>query len=99
MYQQCRKNMSYVLAIRKFVRFMRSLRAKYISSNIFELTRILNHIMQLPHMQLMLCINPLSLGFEEREIIMNFMNGFLVLDYMQHYFRPGELLTIYQKVY
>ena len=31
---------------------MISLRAKYIRSNFFELTRILNHIMQLQHTQL-----------------------------------------------
>ena len=42
---------------------MISLRAKYIRSYIFELTRILNHIMQLQHMRLTLRINTIFMGF------------------------------------
>jgi NADH:ubiquinone oxidoreductase subunit D len=29
------------------------------------------------------------MAFEDREHIMNFMNVFLELDYIQHHFRPG----------
>jgi len=66
-----------------------SIRAKYLRSYFFELTRILNHIMRLLHMQLMLCIDTIFMGFEERETIMNFMNGLAVPDYTLRNFRPG----------
>lgn len=62
MYRQCHKNMSYVLAIWKFIGSLISLRAKYLRCNIFELTRILNHIMRLLHMRLTLCINTILMG-------------------------------------
>ena len=90
MYQLCHKNTPYVLAIWKSIRSVRSLRAKYIRSYFPELTRILNHIMQLQRMRLMLRADSIFMGFEEREVIMNFMNVFQVHGYMQLYFRPGE---------
>jgi len=76
-----------------------SIRAKYLRSYFFELTRILNHIMRLLHMQLMLCIDTIFMGFEERETIMNFMNGLAVPDYTLRNFRPGVFLVMYPRVF
>jgi hypothetical protein len=39
------------------------------------------------------------MGFEEREIIMNFMSEYPEHDYTLRYFRPGVLLMIFPKVY
>lgn len=89
MSQLCHKNMSYVLALRTIISSLIPIRAQYIRNNFFELTRILNHIMQLQRMQLMLSINSIFMGFEERESIMNFMSVFLVHVYIVHNFRPG----------
>jgi NADH:ubiquinone oxidoreductase subunit D len=50
-------------------------------------------------MQLMLRINTVSLGFEEREYIMNFMSVSPGPGCMPHYFRPGALRMTFQQDY
>lgn len=81
---------AFALAIEKLLELEIPLRAKYIRVLYSEITRILNHLMNVTTMALDVgAITPLLWGFEEREILMGFYERASGARMHAAYFRPG----------
>jgi len=81
---------TYVLAIEKLLRVKAPLRAQYIRVMFAELTRILNHILNITTYALDVgAITPSLWGFEQREELMGFYERVSGARMHANYFRPG----------
>jgi NADH-quinone oxidoreductase subunit D len=81
---------SYALAVEKLMGIEAPPRAKYIRVLFAEITRILNHILNLTTFALDVgAITPLLWGFEEREKLMEFYERVSGARLHSAYFRPG----------
>jgi NADH-quinone oxidoreductase subunit D len=81
---------AYVLAIENLLGIEIPLRAKYIRVLFSEITRILNHILNVTTMALDIgAMTPMLWGFEEREKLMEFYERVSGARMHANYFRPG----------
>ncbi len=81
---------SYVLAIEKLAAIEVPLRAKYIRTMFAEITRILNHILNVTtHAMDVGAMTPILWLFEEREKLMEFYERVSGARFHAAYFRPG----------
>ncbi len=81
---------SYVLAIEKLAGIEVPLRAKYIRTMFAEITRILNHILNVTtHAMDVGAMTPILWLFEEREKLMGFYERVSGARFHAAYFRPG----------
>jgi len=81
---------AFALAVEKLLGLEIPLRAKYIRVLFCEITRILNHIMNITTMAIDVgAMTPLLWGFEEREILMGFYERVSGARMHANYFRPG----------
>jgi NADH-quinone oxidoreductase subunit D len=81
---------AYVLAIEKLLRITPPPRAQYIRVMFSEITRILNHLLNLTTFALDIgAITPSLWGFEEREKLMEFYERVSGARMHANYFRPG----------
>jgi len=81
---------SYVLAIEKLANIEVPLRAKYIRTMFAEITRILNHILNVTtHAMDVGAMTPILWLFEEREKLMEFYERVSGARFHAAYFRPG----------
>jgi NADH-quinone oxidoreductase subunit D len=81
---------SYVLAIEKLAGIEVPLRAKYIRTMFAEITRILNHILNVTtHAMDVGAMTPILWLFEEREKLMEFYERVSGARFHAAYFRPG----------
>jgi NADH-quinone oxidoreductase subunit D len=81
---------AYVLAIENLLEVEIPLRAQYIRVLFSELTRILNHILNITTMALDIgAMTPLLWGFEEREKLFEFYERVSGARMHANYFRPG----------
>jgi NADH-quinone oxidoreductase subunit D len=81
---------AYVLAIEDLLGIGIPLRAKYIRVLFSEITRILNHILNVTTMALDIgAMTPMLWGFEEREKLMEFYERVSGARMHANYFRPG----------
>ncbi len=81
---------AFALAVEKLLGLDIPPRAKYIRVLFAEITRILNHLLNITTMALDVgAITPLLWGFEEREILMGFYERVSGARMHANYFRPG----------
>ncbi len=81
---------AYVLAIEQLLQLEIPLRAQYIRVLFSELTRIMNHLLNITTMALDIgAMTPLLWGFEEREKLMEFYERVSGARMHANYFRPG----------
>ena len=81
---------AFALAVEKLLGLEIPIRAKYIRVLFCEITRILNHIMNITTMAIDVgAMTPLLWGFEEREILMGFYERVSGARMHANYFRPG----------
>jgi NADH-quinone oxidoreductase subunit D len=81
---------AYVLAIEKLLQIEIPERAQYIRVLFSEITRILNHLLNITTMALDIgAMTPLLWGFEEREKLMEFYERVSGARMHANYFRPG----------
>jgi NADH-quinone oxidoreductase subunit D len=81
---------AFALAVEKLLGLEIPLRAKYIRVLFSEITRLLNHLLNITTMALDVgAMTPLLWGFEEREILMGFYERVSGARMHAAYFRPG----------
>ncbi|OJW53397.1 MAG: NADH dehydrogenase [Alphaproteobacteria bacterium 41-28] len=81
---------AFALAVEKLLDLEIPLRAKYIRVLFSEITRILNHLLNITTMAIDLgATTPLLWGYEEREILMGFYERASGARMHANYFRPG----------
>lgn len=81
---------AFALAVEKLLGLEIPVRAKYIRVLFCEITRILNHLLNITTMALDVgAMTPLLWGFEEREILMGFYERVSGARMHANYFRPG----------
>jgi NADH-quinone oxidoreductase subunit D len=81
---------AFALAVEKLLGLEIPLRAQYIRVLFCEITRILNHLMNITTMAIDVgAMTPLLWGFEEREILMGFYERVSGARMHANYFRPG----------
>jgi NADH-quinone oxidoreductase subunit D len=81
---------AFALAVEKLLALEIPLRAKYIRVLFSEITRILNHLLNITTMAIDVgAMTPLLWGFEEREILMGFYERVSGARMHAAYFRPG----------
>lgn len=81
---------AFALAVEKLLGLEIPLRAKYIRVLFSEITRILNHLLNVTTMAIDVgAMTPLLWGFEEREILMGFYERVSGARMHSAYFRPG----------
>lgn len=81
---------AYALAVEKLLGIQVPLRGQYIRVLFSELTRILNHILNITTFAIDLgAVTPSLWGFEEREILMEFYERVSGARMHANYFRPG----------
>ena len=81
---------AFALAVEKLLGVIPPLRAQYIRVLFSELTRLLNHILNITTMALDVgAMTPLLWGFEEREKILEFYERVSGARFHAAYFRPG----------
>ncbi len=81
---------AFALAVEKLLDLEIPLRAKYIRVLFSEITRILNHLLNITTMAIDLgATTPLLWGYEEREILMGFYERVSGARMHANYFRPG----------
>lgn len=81
---------AFALAVEKLLNLEIPLRAKYIRVLFCEITRILNHLLNITTMAIDVgAMTPLLWGFEEREILMGFYERVSGARMHANYFRPG----------
>jgi NADH-quinone oxidoreductase subunit D len=81
---------AFALAVEKLMGLVVPLRAQYIRVLFSELTRILNHILNITTFAIDLgAVTPALWGFEEREILMEFYERVSGARMHANYFRPG----------
>lgn len=81
---------AFALAVEKLLNLDIPLRAKYIRVLFSEITRILNHLLNITTMAIDVgAMTPLLWGFEEREILMGFYERVSGARMHAAYFRPG----------
>lgn len=81
---------AFALAVEKLLGLEIPLRAKYIRVLFCEITRILNHLLNITTMAIDVgAMTPLLWGFEEREILMGFYERVSGARMHANYFRPG----------
>ena len=81
---------AYVLAIENLLQIEVPLRAQYIRVLFSEITRIMNHLLNVTTMALDIgAMTPLLWGFEEREKLMGFYEAVSGARMHAYYFRPG----------
>ncbi|HUX80163.1 MAG TPA: NADH-quinone oxidoreductase subunit D [Alphaproteobacteria bacterium] len=81
---------AFALAVEKLLGLEIPIRAKYIRVLFSEITRILNHLLNITTMALDLgATTPLLWGYEEREILMGFYERVSGARMHANYFRPG----------
>ena len=81
---------AFVLAVEKLLGLEVPLRGQYIRVMFSEITRILNHILNLTTFAIDLgAVTPSLWGFEEREILMEFYERVSGARIHANYFRPG----------
>ncbi|MBA3813992.1 MAG: NADH-quinone oxidoreductase subunit D [Alphaproteobacteria bacterium] len=81
---------AFALAVEKLLDLEIPLRAKYIRVLFSEITRILNHLLNITTMAIDVgAMTPLLWGFEEREILMGFYERVSGARMHAAYFRPG----------
>ena len=81
---------AFALAVEKLLDLKIPLRAKYIRVLFSELTRLLNHLLNITTMALDVgATTPLLWGFEEREVLMGFYERVSGARLHANYFRPG----------
>lgn len=81
---------AFALAVEKLLGLEIPLRAKYIRVLFAEITRILNHLLNITTMAIDVgAMTPLLWGFEEREILMGFYERVSGARMHAAYFRPG----------
>jgi len=81
---------AFALAVEKLLELEIPIRAKYIRVLFSEITRILNHLLNITTMAIDVgAITPLLWGFEEREILMGFYERVSGARMHAAYFRPG----------
>jgi NADH-quinone oxidoreductase subunit D len=81
---------AFALAVEKLLGLEIPLRAKYIRVLFCEITRILNHLLNITTMAIDVgAMTPLLWGFEEREILMGFYERVSGARMHAAYFRPG----------
>ncbi|MBS0272194.1 MAG: NADH-quinone oxidoreductase subunit D [Proteobacteria bacterium] len=81
---------AFALAVEKLLELDIPLRAKYIRVLFCEITRILNHLLNITTMAIDVgAMTPLLWGFEEREILMGFYERVSGARMHANYFRPG----------
>ena len=81
---------AFALAVEKLLDLEIPIRAKYIRVLFCEITRILNHILNITTMAIDVgAMTPLLWGFEEREILMGFYERVSGARLHANYFRPG----------
>ncbi len=81
---------AFALAVEKLLGLDIPLRAKYIRVLFCEITRILNHLLNITTMAIDVgAITPFLWGFEEREILMGFYERVSGARMHANYFRPG----------
>lgn len=80
----------FALAVEKLLGLEIPVRAKYIRVLFCEITRILNHLLNITTMAIDVgAMTPLLWGFEEREILMGFYERVSGARLHANYFRPG----------
>ena len=90
---------AYALAVEKLLDIEVPKRGQYIRVLFSELSRILNHILNITTFALDVgAMTPLLWGFEEREFLMNSMSEHQVLVFMPHILGPEEFIKTYQTV-
>jgi len=81
---------AFALAVEKLLGLEIPIRAKYIRVLFSEITRILNHLLNITTMAIDVgAMTPLLWGFEEREILMGFYERVSGARMHSAYFRPG----------
>lgn len=81
---------AFALAVEKLLALEIPLRAKYIRVLFSEITRLLNHLLNITTMAIDVgAMTPLLWGFEEREILMGFYERVSGARMHAAYFRPG----------
>src|SRR6202789_2433869 len=81
---------AYALAVEKLLKLEVPLRGQYIRVLFSEITRILNHILNITTFAIDLgAVTPSLWGFEEREILMEFYERVSGARMHANYFRPG----------
>lgn len=81
---------AFALAVEKLLDLEIPIRAKYIRVLFAEITRILNHLLNITTMAIDLgATTPLLWGYEEREILMGFYERVSGARMHANYFRPG----------
>jgi NADH-quinone oxidoreductase subunit D len=81
---------AFALAVEKLLGLEIPLRAKYIRVLFSEITRILNHLLNITTMAIDVgAMTPLLWGFEEREVLMGFYERVSGARMHAAYFRPG----------
>jgi len=81
---------AFALAVEKLLSLEIPIRAKYIRVLFCEITRILNHLLNVTTMALDVgAMTPLLWGFEEREVLMGFYERVSGARMHAAYFRPG----------
>lgn len=81
---------AFALAVEKLLDLEIPLRAKYIRVLFCEITRILNHLLNITTMAIDVgAMTPLLWGFEEREVLMGFYERVSGARMHANYFRPG----------
>lgn len=80
----------FALAVEKLLGLEIPMRAKYIRVLFCEITRILNHLLNITTMAIDVgAMTPLLWGFEEREVLMGFYERVSGARLHANYFRPG----------
>lgn len=80
----------FALAVEKLLDLEIPMRAKYIRVLFCEITRILNHLLNITTMAIDVgAMTPLLWGFEEREVLMSFYERVSGARLHANYFRPG----------
>ncbi|MBX9786218.1 MAG: NADH-quinone oxidoreductase subunit D [Alphaproteobacteria bacterium] len=80
----------FALAVEKLLSLEIPMRAKYIRVLFCEITRILNHLLNITTMAIDVgAMTPLLWGFEEREVLMGFYERVSGARLHANYFRPG----------
>lgn len=83
---------AYALAVEKLLNIHPPLRAQYIRVLFAEITRILNHLLNITTFAIDVgALTPLLWGFEDREILLGFYDQVAGSRYHAAYFRPGGL--------
>ena len=81
---------AFALAVEKLLGIVAPLRAQYIRVLFSEVTRILNHILNVTTFALDVgAMTPFLWGFEEREILLGFYERVSGARFHANYFRPG----------